>query len=107
MYYDESMYAANLSKQQKHRKKQVFFDKFMYFIAFLGPFMIIPQIIQVWMYKQTQGVSLVTWAAFAFISTCWVVYGYIHEEKPIILTNFLLAIANFAVVVGVLLQQRS
>jgi len=48
----------------------------------------VPQVIKTWKSKSTQDLSLGMWSAFSFGVFCWLVYGFILEAPPIILTNF-------------------
>ena len=76
------------------------FDGAMYFGSFIGPIIVLPQIIQVWVYHNTQGVSLASWALFGVSSILWMTYGIIHKEKVLIFANALFTIVNFLVVIG-------
>lgn len=80
-------------------------DKGVYICGILGILVIIPQINNVWIEKQTSGVSLITWVGFFVGSLFWLFYGIIHKEKPIILTNLAVIIADLAVIVGLLTVQ--
>jgi MtN3 and saliva related transmembrane protein len=48
----------------------------------------VPQVIKTWKTKSTQDLSLSMWSAFFVGVLCWLVYGFILESFPIILTNF-------------------
>ncbi len=78
-------------------------DRLITVVAILNPIFILPQLWDVWVDKQTQGVSVVSWTAFSIFSLCWLAYGLVHREKPLILSGLLLAILNGLVVVGVLI----
>jgi uncharacterized protein with PQ loop repeat len=79
-----------------------FLDSFIFLVGFLGPVFTIPQLVNVWYYHQTAGVSVVSWSAFALLDIVWIVYGIVHREKPITFTYVLWFLANAAVAVGVL-----
>lgn len=100
--------SQGLHHLQKHPTKHhitllKFFDKSMYIIALIPPVMTIPQLLTIWLQHKTLGVSLSTWAAYCFSSTLWFVYGLLHKDRPLTLTNFLLLALDGAIVVGVLL----
>jgi len=78
-------------------------DRLIYFIGIIGPLMTVPQIMNVWVYRSSEGVSVLTWNAFTVIAFFWVVYGVLHKEKPIIMTNILWMIFNSLIVAGVML----
>jgi uncharacterized protein with PQ loop repeat len=86
-------------------RKKRFFDNFMYTASVTGPLMIVPQLIQVWVYQNVAGVSILTWALLGLGSFMWFVYGTIHKEKPLALCNFLIFVCDFMVVLGVLLAK--
>lgn len=90
---------------KKNNSPKHFIDKLIYPIAVIAPIMTIPQLVQIIVSKKVQGISITTWGAYATVSALWVIYGLIHKEKPIILTNVLLFILDFLIVVGVLLYR--
>ena len=89
-------------KKDSHGVKARFMDDLMYVVAIIAPVMTIPQLMQVWVRKQSQGVSLLTWGAYAGVSVLWLIYAIIHKEKPVILSQFLMLILDFLIVIGVL-----
>lgn len=95
----------NLEPYPHTRRWKRIFDRFMYLVGTLGPVALLPQIIQVWFYRNTGGISLATWSLLGTAALLWCVYGIIHRERPIIVSNIMLALFNFAVVVGVLLYR--
>lgn len=78
----------------------------MFILAFIGPLMTFPQVATVWMLKHHQGVSLLTWLTYGMCAIAWLVYGYIHREKVIILSELLLTILDFSIVLGLLIVAR-
>jgi len=78
-------------------------DRAIYVIAILGPVMTIPQIIKIWLHKNAAGVSAISWSSYLVIAVFWLIYGFMHKEKPIILANILLIIINIIIVIGTLL----
>lgn len=80
-----------------------FFDKFIYVIGIGGPSMTIPQVIKIWSEKNAGGISLIAWFGYTFFSILWLIYGILHHEKPIIVTNVTIIILNALVIAGTLL----
>ncbi|HQT82971.1 MAG TPA: SemiSWEET family transporter [Candidatus Paceibacterota bacterium] len=78
-------------------------DYVMYGVGVLAPLALLPQVIQIYTTKSAAGLSLSTWALLTFFNALWVLYGVVHRDKPIILTNILFTILNATIVVGVLL----
>ncbi len=81
------------------------FDWFMYCVAFLAPFVLLPQIFQLFVYKNTGGLSLLTWVLLSGSNFLWAFYGFLHKERLIIFANLLMGILNFTVVYGILLYR--
>ena len=78
-----------------------FMDCLIYLVAVLGPLVAIPQIWKIWIEKSAVGVSVFTWGAFIVGSFIWLIYGAIHKEKPIIVTNILWIIMEALVIGGI------
>ena len=92
-------------KKHNSKKNKHAIDTLIYPIALIAPLMTIPQLFDVAIKRTTQGVSILTWGAYAAVAALWIIYGLFHKEKPIILTNFLLFALDTAIVVGVLLHR--
>ncbi len=80
-----------------------FLDKIMMGVALIGPLATLPQVYQVFMTQDTKGLSLVTWTVWVLLSCVWLVYGLLHKEMPIVLSNLIYIILQGAVVVAILL----
>ncbi len=80
-----------------------FLDKVMVGIALIGPVATIPQVYQLYHTKDAQGLSLETWLIWTVLSAVWGVYGYLHRETPIVLSNIIYVILQGMVVVGIFL----
>lgn len=87
--------------QAKHSMLLKCLDKSMYVIALIPPIMTIPQLLTIWVQHKTVGISVLTWGSYAACSTLWFVYGLLHKDKPLTLTNFLLLLLQSAIVIGV------
>ena len=62
----------------------------------------LPQLYDVWIRKETKGVSLVTWSFFAVQAAIFAWFAIRHRELPLILTYIPLFIVETAIVIGVL-----
>ncbi|MDP2705676.1 MAG: SemiSWEET family transporter [bacterium] len=80
-----------------------FLDRFIFVIGFLGPLFTLPQVWQIYSYKDAQGVSTVSWTAFFFFSIIWLIYGIVHKEKPLIFSNALWIFFNALIVFGTII----
>ena len=80
-------------------------DVLMYGVAIVMPLALVPQVLQVFMTHDVAGLSLVTWAVLGVVSFCWVLYGILHKEWPIIIANGCMCVLDFAVVAGIVLYR--
>lgn len=80
-----------------------YFDKFIYVIGIGGPSMTIPQVIKIWNEKNASGISLIAWFGYTIFAILWLVYGVLHNQKPIIVTNLTIILLNSMVIIGTLL----
>lgn len=96
----------NRRKKQHSPKKtrnEKIIDSLVYVASFLGILSNIPQLVKIWGEKSTAGVSVITWGGFLFGSVFWLLYGIIHNEKPVIVANFLFAVIQAFIIVGLMM----
>lgn len=87
-----------------HKNKWIrYLDKFLLFVAIIGPLMTLPQILKIYVEQNSAGVSVLSWGLYAFFNIPWIIYGVVHKDKPIVLGYSLWLITNIVVVVGVLI----
>ena len=71
-----------------HRDPRIrFLDGVIYAISIVGPVIAIPQVITIWVHHQAAGVSLFYWVMQALASALWLLYGFVHKQKPLIISN--------------------
>lgn len=87
-------------------KKVRTLDKLIYVVGVVGPLMILPQIIKIFVLKEAQGVSLLSYSSLVILSGIWLWYGIVHKEKPIIITNSLWMVLHAIIVIGVLIYGK-
>ncbi|MBU0598275.1 hypothetical protein KKF61_04790 [Patescibacteria group bacterium] len=80
-----------------------FLDKIIYAAGIAGPIITIPQILVIWQKQDAEGVSLISWGGYLFLSVIWLIYGIAHKEKPIIVMYIANIIAQILVVLGIIL----
>jgi uncharacterized protein with PQ loop repeat len=91
-------------EQYPHPQKWIrALDKLLIFIAVLGPLLALPQVLKIFIYKSAEGVSFISWLSWLFLGIPWLLYGFVHKEKPIIVAYILWTFMHFAVVLGILL----
>lgn len=79
------------------------FDKFIAVVGLIGPIMTTPQIINVWVYHQVEGLAIASWGTYVITASFWLIYGILHKERAIILVNIAWILANLSVVTGIFL----
>lgn len=80
-------------------------DYIMYGVAIVTPLALLPQVFQLFTYKDAAGLSLLTWVLLGCLNFLWIVYALVHKEKPILLANVLMGILNFTLVCGIVLYR--
>jgi len=78
-------------------------DKAIYGIALFGPIVSIPQILKIYLYQNAAGVSLFTWAGYLIGSIFWILYGTLHNEKPIVFSSILWVIIEILILIGIII----
>lgn len=80
-----------------------FLDRFLLFIAVVGPLTAITQVWNVYRYQEVTGLSFFSWSSWAVFNLFWLLYGFVHKEKPIIITYTLWFLMNASIAIGILL----
>ena len=78
-------------------------DKLIYIAAISGPLMTLPQVLKIWVEQNPSGVSIISWLAYLIGGIFWLIYGFMHDEKPIIVANLLWIISTSLIIAGVLI----
>ena len=73
----------------------------------IGIFAWIPQIIQVWVHKRHDGISLTTFAVVSFALGLWLLYGIRVDSFAMIAANIMTLTVIGAVIIGVLRVRKS
>jgi MtN3 and saliva related transmembrane protein len=73
----------------------------------IGIFAWIPQIVQVWVHKRHDGISLTTFAVVSFALTLWLIYGILVDSFAMIAANIMTLSVIGAVIIGVLRVRNS
>lgn len=77
------------------------FDQFMYIVAVLMPAALLPQTVKVFTTHDVTGLSLITWSILILANLAWSVYGIIHKEWAVFISNALMTLLEIAVVTGI------
>ena len=74
--------------------------------AALTTFSFLPQVIKTWRTKSAEDLSLGTFSMFCTGVFCWLVYGVLIEDVPVILANAVTLVLAGAVLVQAALYKR-
>ena len=102
-YHKRKRVHKNLEKFPHPNKWKRFMDKSIFVIGVAGPIMTLPQVFKIWVEKNAAGVSALSWGAFAVLAVFWVIYGFMHKEKPIIITYICWIVVEVLIVIGTIL----
>jgi len=77
-------------------------DRVLRIFSVVTMLMTLPQVIYVWAGRNTEGVSVVSWATYLVSACLWLVYGLRKRDKTIYVPCIGWIVLDAAVVVGVL-----
>jgi len=80
-------------------------DTIVYAAGIIGPIIALPQVILVYVGQDVAGISVISWLGWAILDIPWIVYGFAHKERPIIITYTLWMVINLSVVTGVIIYR--
>jgi len=92
-------------KAKTHHKVYKLFSAFAYCVAIFSPLFVLPQLVKIWQQKNAQELSLLTWGGYTFGALLWFIYGIVHKEKPIVITNLMLFVIYSAILVSMLIYR--
>ena len=106
-------YLHHISKRKRIHKKLEgyphknfwirFLDRFLVILAIVIPLSTLPQIIRVYSLQSAGDLSLFTWVFWMLGNFPWILYGFVHKDKPIIISFTLWFLVNLSMVIGILI----
>ena len=66
--------------------------------------MTLPQLYTIWK-GNAVGVSFITWVAYLFVASIWLLYGIKYKIKPIIVVQSCWLLVDSVVVLGLLIRR--
>ncbi len=82
-----------------------FLDRLLIVVAVVAPMTMLPQIIKLYATRDVASFSLTSWALFCVFNLLWLVYGIVHKDKPILISNALWFITQAAIVVAIIIYR--
>lgn len=95
----------NLEQYPHPERKKRIVDSAAYVMGVLTPLTSLPQLYEIWILKNSAGVSVSTWSLWIGTSAFWFYYGFIHKERPIMVAQSLWFVLELLVVIGVLINR--
>ena len=92
----------NLEPYPSNNPRIRFLDGVVSFVSLAAPLTVFPQIYSIWIEKNAEGVSLLTWTLFLLFAIPLFTYSLVHKDKKLMLMYFLFMIADALVVAGIL-----
>jgi MtN3 and saliva related transmembrane protein len=68
-----------------------------YAAGFLTVASFVPQVVRTWRTKQTEALSVGTFALIITAGVAWIAYGVVQRDRPVILTNVGMVALNCAI----------
>jgi len=76
---------------------------FAYFVAFVQPLMVVPQVYTIFSNQSARDVSIITWAMLLFFNASNFIYGWTFNIKPLIINNAIWFVVDALVIIGIIL----
>ncbi len=80
-------------------------DSLIFVVAITSPLALLPQVFQLFSTHSAGSLSLFTWIVLGSMNSIWFLYGVYHRESPIIISNSLVALLDFTIVIGILMYR--
>jgi uncharacterized protein with PQ loop repeat len=80
-------------------------DALAYIVSVLSLLFTADQVRIIWVDHDAGGVSFLSWTFYTISAFVWFVYGILHKDKVLMITNFLWAAFALAIVIGVVVYK--
>lgn len=81
-------------------------DDSVYLIGALNLAFTVPQLYEIVVYRNADGISLVSWVMYTCSAAFWVVYGVAHRARAVMILNALWVGMNLAIVIALLVVRH-
>ncbi len=92
--------SAALEPYPARAKWKRFLDHLVLVVGVLGPAASLPQLVKIYSLHNATGLSALTWGIWALMDTPWIIYGFVHRERPIVYTYLLWFSINTLTCIG-------
>jgi len=86
----------------KHRSNPVVVERVdltMMIVGFLSPLATFIQVITIVINRTAHGISIVSWLIYLIVSLAWLLYGFLHKSKPLIVIEFVSVVTNIFIII--------
>lgn len=87
-------------KHISHREQKRLVKRSVLVVAIVEPALTLPQVYEIWVNHQAEGVSGLTWFMYIGAAVIWLLYGLQIKDKPLIISSILWVFMELAVAIG-------
>jgi uncharacterized protein with PQ loop repeat len=98
-HYTSRHKKLHLSKLLHKKKSVVVIDRFVMVVSIISPLSTIPQIVQIIILRDASTTSVWMYVLMLVMAFFWLIYGFAHREKIIIINNIMWISVNVTVIV--------
>lgn len=77
-----------------------FIDYLGFFSGICTTIAFVPQLLKIWLTKSAKDISMLMFLIFFLGICCWILYGYLTNDKPILIANILTMILSVGIIIG-------
>lgn len=82
------------------------FEHVIRLIAVIGPLTGLPQAVNVWIYGEVVGVSVVSWLLFMVFSCLWLAHAIRRQDRALAVSNLLWIVVDVIIILGVMFAKN-
>ena len=102
IHFDRRNRSRKLEDYPSKKPKYQLLDKIISVVIILTPLSTIPQIYEVWVDKNVEGLSFLTWGLYLFLTFPLLTYAFIHKNKSLITMYSLWLIIHISIFLGII-----
>jgi len=80
-----------------------FMDKAIFIVGFISPIMTLPMLYKIFSLQTAAGLSFISYLTYLFTTAFWFLYGVLHKEKPIYVTNAVWLVLHVIILIGIVM----
>lgn len=99
----QSLRRRGVLPHMRHKLVVRIMDTLAYCASSLSLFFTLDQVRIIWINHTVEGVSLFAWLFYTNSAFIWLLYGYVHKDRVLIITNCAWVLFSLSIVVGIIL----